>query len=147
MENKTAGAAEKELVRHYSDADWRGDEATRRLVSAGALMRGRTPFEGVDEEAAGGVPVHRQERAVRCSQSRVTRAGDAVRGEIPGDSVGVDPTPRCLSNHGPGQGEARRRTEPEDPRGIQVRKVRHEGSRHERESRRLCDEAIARTET
>ena len=37
-------------VEAYSDADWRGgDKATRRSVSAGAIMRGGQLCEGVDQ--------------------------------------------------------------------------------------------------
>ena len=122
-------------VEAYSDADWRGDKATRRSVSAGGDHERWTLLEGVDQEAASGVPVHRRERAVRRGQNRITRARDPERGKgLGGIACGVGPTPGCLSDDVPGQpqrigqGETRRRAKPVDTGGLQVRKVRHEES-------------------
>ena len=38
----------------YSDADWGGDRATRRSVSAGVIMRRKPLSQSVDQEAAAG---------------------------------------------------------------------------------------------
>ena len=73
----------------YSDADWRGDQTTRRSVSARVIMR-RTLPEGVDHETASGVAVHRRERAVRCSQNCIRRAWDPERGKGFGITCGLN---------------------------------------------------------
>ena len=68
------------------------------------------------------------------------------------DSMWTEPTSGCVSDDvcgqakRIGQGESRRHAKPEDTGGIQVKKIRHEGSGHEREPRRLSDEADTETE-
>ena len=58
----------------------------------------------MDEEAESGVVVHRRERTVRCSPSRVRRArDDTERGKRPRKSVRAYPAPGYLSDNGPGQ--------------------------------------------
>ena len=64
----------------YADADWRGDTASRRSVSAGVIMRGGHCLT-VDQETASGVVVFRRERAVRRSQNCIRRAWDPERGK------------------------------------------------------------------
>ena len=64
-----------------------------------------------------------------------------------GDSMWAELTPGCLSDdvpgqpQRPGQSEARWHAEPVDTGGIQLREVRHE-----REPRRLDDEAVAKAQ-
>ena len=106
----------------------------------------RTLPLGVDQEAASGVTVHRQERAVRGSQNRIRGAGDPERGEGLGDSVWAELTSGCLGNkvrgqsQRAGQSEACPHAEPVNTGGFQVGQVRHEEGRHEREPLRLNDE-------
>ena len=63
----------------------------------------------------------------------------------------AEPTSGCLSDDVPGQpqrngqGETRRHAKLMDTGGIRVENVRHEESLHEREPRRLDDEADAET--
>ena len=53
-----------------------GRRPSHSTISVGWSDRERrTLSEGVDEEVPGGVSVHRRERALRCSHSRVRRAG------------------------------------------------------------------------
>ena len=57
------------------------------------------------------------------------------------------PATVCLVNRGGlDKSKARRYAEPVDPGGFQVRPVRHEESRHEREASRLDDETCAEAE-
>ena len=64
---------------------------------------------------------------------------------------GLEPTLGRLGNDGlgqsqrAGQSEARRHAESVDTGGIQVRQVRHEEGRHEREPSRFNDETAAET--
>ena len=76
---RSAGSAGNGLatLETHSDGDWRGDPATRRLVSAAAIILS----EGVDEETAGGDSVERREQLVRCSPIRSRRARDTECGE------------------------------------------------------------------
>ena len=126
----------------YSDADW-GRNHSKISVSWRDHERW-TLLEGMDQEAASGVIVHRRERAVRRRQNRIRRAGDPERGKGLGDSMWAEPTSGCLSNDVPGQpqrigqGETRRHAKPVDTGGIQV------PSEHVR--RRLNDEGDAETE-
>ena len=68
------------------------------------------------------------------------------------DSLWAEPTSGCLSDgvlgqsQRIGQGETRGHAKPVDTGGIQFEKIRHEECRHEREPRRLDDEADAKTE-
>ena len=117
----------------YSDADWRGDKATRRSVSAGGDHERWTLFEGMDQEAASGVSVHRRGRAVRRSQNTDHKSwGSRAWQRTWGIACGVEPASGCLSDDVPGQpqmigqGETRRHAKPVDTGGLQVRKVRHE---------------------
>ena len=78
-QERSAGSAGNGLAtpETHSDGDWRGDPATRRLVSAAAIILS----EGVDEETAGGDSVERREQLVRCSPIRSRRARDTECGE------------------------------------------------------------------
>ena len=119
----------------YSDADWGGDKATRKSVSAGIIMRG-APASRYGP---------RNSKLWRCLQLRAscTRLGNVVWAES---------APGCLSNNvlgqpqRSGQGEARRRAESVDTGGIQIWPVHHEESRHEREPSRLDDETAGKAE-
>ena len=109
--------------------------------------------QGMDQEAASGVTVHRRERVVRRSQNRIRRVGDPGRGEGPGDSMWAELTAGCLSDdvlgqsQRIGQGESRRHAKTCGyRRHPSQKKIRHEEGRHEREPRRLDDEADAETE-
>ena len=106
----------------------------------------------MDQEAAGGGAVVCRQWAMCCSQDGLRRARDPKRGEGPGNILQTESALGCLGNGVPGQsqrtgqGETRRHAKPVDTGGIQVKEIRHEESRHEREPRRLNDEADAETE-
>ena len=97
------GSLEQECLIHwqqsgefeaYSDADWSGHKVTRRSVSAGSDHERLTLFERMEQEAAGGIPVH----------CRVRGIGNSERGEGLGHCMWVvnlhlDATPTmCLVN-------------------------------------------------
>ena len=131
----------------YSDVDWRVDKATRRSVSAGVIMSGGHCLKVWTKKQQ----VPRRERAVRRSRNCTRRAWDPERGKGLGDIVWAESTPGCLSNdvfgqpQRIGQSEARH-AESVNTRGIQIRQVRHEEGRHEREPSGLNDETAAETE-
>ena len=130
----------------YSDADFGGDRATRRSVSAGVIMRGSHCLKVWTEK--------QQVVALSSAESGLYAAVKMASelGEGPGDCTQTEFAPGCLSDdvpgqsEGTGQGEARRHAESVDTGGIQVRPVRHEEGRHEREPRRLDDETAGKAE-
>ena len=121
-----------------SDADWRGDRATRLKVRTKKLQV---------------VPLSSTEKsAVRRFQGSIRRARDPECGKGLGDIVWAESTPGRLSNNVPaqsqraGQSEAIRHAELVDTGGFQVGLIHHEEGRHERESSRLDDEAATEIE-
>ena len=86
-----------------SDVDWEGDKATRRSVSAGAIMSGGHCLKVWTKNSKGCRCPPPRERTVRRSQNRIRRAGDPERGKGLGDSMCAESTSGCLSDDVLGQ--------------------------------------------
>ena len=118
-------------LKAYSDADWGGDKATRRSVSAGGHHERRALQVWTNKQQSL-IAVFRRELAVRRSQDRVRRAGDPEHHEGHGNIVRVESALGCFSNNVPGQPQRprpRRFAEPVDKGGFQSRVIRHEEGR------------------
>ena len=136
----------------YSDADWGGDKATRRSVSAGVVMRGGHCLNVWTKK--------QQVVSLSSAESELYAAVKAASEGLGIQSVAKDlgiscglnlhldaPATVCLVNRrGLGKAKARRHAEPVDTGDFQVGPVHHEEGRHERESSRLDDEAATETE-
>ena len=137
----------------YSDADCGGDEVTRQSVSAGVIMRGGHCEKSMDQEAAGGVPSLSTAESELYAALTTASEGLGIQSFAKdlGIVCGVEPTSGCHRVDVPGQpqrigqGETRRHAKPVHIVCTQVKKIRYEESRHEREPRRLIDEADAET--
>ena len=127
----------------YSDADWGDDKATRRSVSGEVIMRGGHCLK-VWTKKQQVVSLSSAESEL-CAAVKTASGGlgeQSVAKEL-GHIVWAEPTLGRLGNDGlgqsqrAGQSEARRHAESVDTGAIQVRQVRHEEGRHEREPSRL----------
>ena len=87
----------------YSDADWGGDKATRRSVSAGVIVGGGHCLKAWTKKQQVVVAVFRRERAVRRSQNCVRRARNPESGNGLGNIMWTEPPPGCLSDDVHGQ--------------------------------------------
>ena len=136
----------------YPDADWGGDKATRRSVSGGVIMRGGHCLKVWTKKQQVVSLSSAESELYAAVKTRIRRAWGPERGKGPGHILQTELTLGRLGNDGlgqsqrAGQSEARRHAESVDAGGIQVRQVRHEEGRHEREPSRFNDETAAETQ-
>ena len=138
-------------LEEHSDADWRGDKATRRSVSGGVIMRGGHCLKVWTKK--------QQVVSLSSAESELYAAVKTASEGLEVQSVAKDlgifcelnlhldasATMGLVNRRDTGQSEARRHAESVDTGGIQVRQVRHEEGRHEREPSRFNDETATET--
>ena len=96
----------------HSDADWRGDRATRRSVSAGVIMRRSRCLKVWTKKQQVVALSSAESELFCCSQDGLRRARDPKPGEGHGNILQTEPALGCLGNdvpsqtQGTGQGEA-----------------------------------------
>ena len=134
----------------YSDADWGGDRATRRSVSAGVIMSGGHCLRAWTKKQQ----VVSLSSADSELYAAVKTASEGLGIQIVAKDLGIScglnlhldsSATMCLVKRR-GLGKARRYAESVDTGGFQIRPVRHEESRHERETSRLDDKTAGKAE-